>query len=623
MTNTPLAGVDTGERPSARQTRVDPPTALALAEALEREGRYADAGEIYRRLLEQLPGDAGLLHNLGLAHRRLGDLAAAERQIREAIRIDPSKAVFHNSLGAILRQANRLGEAENCYRQALTVWEAYAEARYNLGLLLESTGRLDEAIECQRLTLAYQPAYVRARSRLGVLLHRRGDLLAAHEVLAAAAAAEPTLFEAQYYLGWVLADQGRHDEALAALRRAQALRPDSFEVEQALANTLRDAGQHEAALDQYWRLLELRPERAATHEELNKLAWASGRRDLYLQSFEHARARRGEDPELLAMQAAFHLRQEDYAAAEALVQRARALAPGRHELAGLLARAVAGQGRADESYRWFMEAISREPEVMLHRQELAFTLLRAGQAPEALEVLTRALQIAPDDQLLLAGLTLALRELGDERLAQWVDYRTDVGVYDLAGAPGSEEALHFNQTLAQELDALHRSKAEPVDQTLRGGTQTFGRLFDAQTPAIRQLKTRFDAAVADYLGRRPDRPEHPVNRRRTGGFDYSGSWSCRLASGGFHRNHVHPRGWLSSAYYVRLPDLDRQDAPQAGWLKFGESGLGLGVRDQAEHLIRPAVGRLVLFPSYFWHGTVPFQDEGDRLTVAFDVLPRA
>ena len=81
-------------------------------------------------------------------------------------------------------------------------------------------------------------------------------------------------------------------------------------------------------------------------------------------------------------------------------------------------------------------------------------------------------------------------------------------------------------------------------------------------------------------------------------------------------------GWISSAYYVTLPDAvlhsgeDRQ-----GWLKFGESNLNLGARDRFEHEERPAVGRLVLFPSYFWHGTVPFIDDGMRLTIAFDVIP--
>ncbi len=48
--------------------------------------------------------------------------------------------------------------------------------------------------------------------------------------------------------------------------------------------------------------------------------------------------------------------------------------------------------------------------------------------------------------------------------------------------------------------------------------------------------------------------------------------------------------------------------------------------DGVAHLPRnlqeqPVVGHLALFPSYFWHGTVPFQSADDRLTIAFDVVP--
>ena len=35
----------------------------------------------------------------------------------------------------------------------------------------------------------------------------------------------------------------------------------------------------------------------------------------------------------------------------------------------------------------------------------------------------------------------------------------------------------------------------------------------------------------------------------------------------------------------------------------------------------PSPGDLVLFPSYFWHGTLPFTSAQPRLTVAFDALP--
>ena len=37
--------------------------------------------------------------------------------------------------------------------------------------------------------------------------------------------------------------------------------------------------------------------------------------------------------------------------------------------------------------------------------------------------------------------------------------------------------------------------------------------------------------------------------------------------------------------------------------------------------MRPKHGRLVLFPSYKWHGTVPFTTDGHRTPSAFDAIP--
>ena len=32
-------------------------------------------------------------------------------------------------------------------------------------------------------------------------------------------------------------------------------------------------------------------------------------------------------------------------------------------------------------------------------------------------------------------------------------------------------------------------------------------------------------------------------------------------------------------------------------------------------------GHFVLFPSFCWHGTRPFEAEGERVAVAFDLIP--
>jgi len=58
-----------------------------------------------------------------------------------------------------------------------------------------------------------------------------------------------------------------------------------------------------------------------------------------------------------------------------------------------------------------------------------------------------------------------------------------------------------------------------------------------------------------------------------------------------------------------------------GILSFGTPGMITMPSLDAELSVRPELGRLVLFPSYFWHGTLPFHSEQARLTVAFDVVP--
>ena len=88
-----------------------------------------------------------------------------------------------------------------------------------------------------------------------------------------------------------------------------------------------------------------------------------------------------------------------------------------------------------------------------------------------------------------------------------------------------------------------------------------------------------------------------------------------MSNSGYHTNHIHADGWISSAYYVALPDTIKNGSGQQGWLKFGEPDISL-LNISPRRVIRPEVGKIVLFPSYLFHGTVPFSDTGHRTTVA-------
>ena len=136
-----------------------------------------------------------------------------------------------------------------------------------------------------------------------------------------------------------------------------------------------------------------------------------------------------------------------------------------------------------------------------------------------------------------------------------------------------------------------------------------------------KLKERIDEAVARYIAELKEDTEHPLLSRRRRSFRYSGSWSSRLRDNGFHANHVHPDGWISSCYYVAVPEAVKDEAAMQGWLKFGEPPINVVLENPVRRAVQPVPGRLVLFPSYTWHGTVPFHDRVARTTIAFDVVP--
>lgn len=93
----------------------------------------------------------------------------------------------------------------------------------------------------------------------------------------------------------------------------------------------------------------------------------------------------------------------------------------------------------------------------------------------------------------------------------------------------------------------------------------------------------------------------------------------RLAEGGFHVSHIHPGGVLSSACYISLPEGLGEGEEKEGWLEIGRPPPELNVDLPPLMTVEPRPGRLVLFPSYAFHGTRPFR-AGERLTVAFDVV---
>jgi len=218
-------------------------------------------------------------------------------------------------------------------------------------------------------------------------------------------------------------------------------------------------------------------------------------------------------------------------------------------------------------------------------------------------------------------LSIASRMMEDGRDEAINRYDSLVRIFDLEPPQGYSDMASFNAELNASLDRLHPKTREFIEQSLRGGTQTPHHLFPADLPLVTLLKKRIDEAVARYIAELDEDVTHPLLSRRGKAFRYSGSWSSRLQDNGFHVNHFHPDGWISSCYYVSVPDAVKDETAKQGWLKFGEPAFDAVLKQPVRRTVQPKQGRLVLFPSYMWHGTVPFHDKAARTTIAFDVVP--
>lgn len=401
-------------------------------------------------------------------------------------------------------------------------------------------------------------------------------------------------------------------DALDLFARAQALRPTDGAVLLGRAAAQLAAGMADQAMADLAEMLAANPKWIAGHTTYAQLAAACGSKGRAIETIDGALARDFNDRELHRTKMRLLMEANDYAAAHEAAELAIATFGHTPELDETLAITLSETGECAAAQAIFAKLPpATEASAAIWRVR---TSIRMGQIDEATALVERRRQ-GDADRLMWPYRALLWRLAGDPRW-EWLegDARL-IGVYDIAEEIGSIAAL------ADMLRGLHVGKGEPLDQSLRGGTQSDGILLARAEPEIRRLRDAILEAVAAYVAQLPPPVgDHPTLLAARAPVRLGGSWSVRLTGSGFHIDHVHPMGWLSSAIYIALPaEIDEAIGdPYAGWLSFGENR-ALVPELLPFRLVKPRPGRLVLFPSTMWHGTRPFA-AGERLTVAFDVV---
>ena len=450
-------------------------------------------------------------------------------------------------------------------------------------------------------------------------LKEQGQVSEAIDLYTKAARQFPDSGAAEHNLAAALGDAGRGREAETHIQRAfknGVKAPESWLV---YARALMMQGKLDDALNAFNKTLELNPAVLDAHRELAQLTWMmTGDSSAALVPLESTMRR---FPNVVALHNIKTQVLRFTAGTSAAYEFAMTALRKWPDDINLLAAAIGAatqSGNPKSALAMSEHLIALQPGTQSARGLRVTALLASGLADEALPLVEKMVSEHPEDQHSLALLATTCRILGDNRYTQLYDYDRFVRSYELTPPPGWSTLSGYLADLAEALRSRHLFKTHPFSNSVDGGSMISG-ILGMDDQAIKKIPLAIETAIESHLTHLGSGSD-PMCSRNTGRWKLDGIWSVMLRPNGSHRDHVHPNGWLSSACYIELPG-QVDDGEQKGWIKFGEPATVTSPRLQAEHAVKPETGTVVLFPSYMWHGTIPFNEDKPRLTVAFDIVP--
>ena len=600
---------------------------VMLAESMRRisgllqSGQYSAAHSQLESLVTANPQYVEGLRLFAGTKQVLGDLTQAESLLRRALEIDPKWAPTLTTLAELLLFAGRSAEAVSMLQRAIQGYPRYPRAAFLLVRYYLDAGQPAAALDiatpwCNggKVDDDFSALHVAAYAALG----RQSEAVTTYRRLAGLA---PDNHAASHTLAVALNADNQPEEGERVVRETLSRTRPTAALLLTHARSLIALERFDEAELALRECVRLESHRAEAHDSLAQLVWMrTGSIGEATRALDQALAKNAHDDALWSTKAALLQGAGDARGAyECLAGRAaRPQSPP-----ALLIRAglAALEFEPGIALTLAQRTLRAQPDNPTARKLLCAAYLGVGEGAAALSECAILLKATPDDQYLIAMQATALRLSNDARYETLCDYDKMVLSQVLETPPGWSDLGSFLTEVTARLNALHNPHGHRLlYQSLRQGTETTQDLSRSQDPVIQALFNAFAAPIARYreqIGQGAD----PLQRRNRGASRFNGSWSVRLHSAGYHTSHVHPRGWISSACYIQLPDSMKAGHTAEGILSFGAPGMITMPALDAELSVRPELGQLVLFPSYFWHGTLPFHSEQPRLTVAFDVVP--
>lgn len=596
---------------------------------LFQKGNIVTATDLALQIVNNHPNSVEAQQLLGICYAQQGNDAAAEASFQIALGLVPNHPQLLANLATLRRKQNRLEDAAQLWRQAVAVTPNFAQAWIDLGLVELKLGFAKQAVKSLHQATILKPLSALAWHGLGNAQRSCGELQASELAFKQALQIDSQYGSAWINLGTVQRLLGRADESLLSFESARKCGGDSPLLTNAIVGSLIDTGQIEQAFKQVHQLVATYPDYVPGHVSLANLQWEYGSTSASdvdsLKQFKTTALMQPMNRDLQISYVSFLIKAKQAKAALEHIQ--THLAPmNQPDVMLLQADAYENLGEAEQASKLFSKLYQ-----IAGMKNTAFLnaytrhLLKVGLYDAAAKYTQEAIQLDPLNQEAWAYMSTIWRLQGDSREYWLCDYDRFITLQEIEVPSGFSDLQSFLQVLRDNLEPLHNAKHEPLQQSLRHGSQTPGQLFGRKNHVIEEVQRSLHKAVLRWIKTLPDDARHPLLSQNTQDIRFCDSWSVKLWSSGLHVNHIHPKGWISSAFYVALPAsvISTENKDTSGYIQFGQPLAELNLGLSARRIIKPELGKLALFPSYMWHGTVPFIDDEPRISIAFDVRPKA
>jgi uncharacterized protein (TIGR02466 family) len=481
-------------------------------------------------------------------------------------------------------------------------------------------GNLNAADSLYSQTLVLSPRNMQALRLQGILARESGDLKKSLELLERAHSIDPQSTAPLNELALSNIVQGNLDNAGSLLNQSLELNANDATALTNLGALLQHRGHILSAIACYQKLLSNSPDDIEVRCNLAKAQADAGQTDAALDSCDAAISLTESHPYTLATKGAVLTDFEQYSDAETLLQRACSAIPDDDMSLVNLALCQDALGDTQAAAQSLKQALQANEINARAIADLANCLIKLGDVQSALNLCEGFLEFHPHECLVIASYALALSAANaTEQAHELTDFDSLVKVYSVGS--DQHDIQQINTALALQIKNDPSLLNDPVSKSTSGGAQT-GELDLSFSSEFKSLNMHFAqsvrTAINDYAKNIPD--THPIHAG--GPDDWSlRTWATVLSSGGRQSSHMHPLGWISGVYYVQTPDDVRNTKSNAGNLLFGVAPERFKQVNAPARYHTPEEGQLVLFPSWFWHQTMPFSAASERISIAFDVMP--